>query len=114
MNTKARRLIRPALALEALRRTSSGSWMRRALATATVVVVGGSASVLACPLCFGAEETGVVDATRWGIIALLAVTLLVQGAFVAFFLYLRRRARQIADLDLDLEWSQLQGGASRS
>jgi hypothetical protein len=83
-------------------------------ATAGTVVIFGSSSVLACPLCFGAEETGVVDATRWGILALLAITLLVQGAFVAFFLYLRARAKRIADLDIDIEWSQLQGGASRS
>ena len=88
--------------------------IRRALATAAAVILGGSSSVLACPLCFGAEETGVVDATRWGILALLGITLLVQGAFVAFFIYLRNRAKRMADLDIDIEWSQLQGGASRS
>lgn len=88
--------------------------IRRAFATAVALVIGGSSSVLACPLCFGAEETGIVDATRWGILALLGITLLVQGAFVAFFVYLRQRAKRIADLDLDIEWSQLQGGASRS
>jgi hypothetical protein len=38
----------------------------------------------------------------------------VQAAFVSFFLYLRRRAKLIADLDLDSEWSELQGGASRT
>jgi hypothetical protein len=38
----------------------------------------------------------------------------VQGAFVGFFLYLRKRAKQIADIDLDTEWSELQGGTSRS
>ena len=88
--------------------------MRRVLATAAAVAIGGSSSLLACPLCFGAEETGVVDATRLGILALLGITLVVQGAFVGFFLYLRNRAKRIADLDLDMEWSELQGGASRS
>jgi hypothetical protein len=88
--------------------------MRRLCATAAAVVIGGSASVLACPLCFGAEETGVVDATRLGVLALLGITLLVQGGFVAFFLYLRKRAKYIEDIDLDIEWSKLQGGASRS
>ena len=88
--------------------------IRRVFATAAAVVIGGSSSVLACPLCFGAEETGVVDATRLGILALLGITLVVQGAFVAFFLYLRKRAKNIADLDLDIEWSKIQGGASRS
>jgi len=39
---------------------------------------------------------------------LLAVTLALQGAFVAFFLYLKRRARAAADQALDEEWSRLQ------
>ena len=89
----------------------------RALATAVMtalaVLVGGSAPLLACPVCFGAEETSMIDGTKMGILALLVVTITVQGAFVGFFLYLRRRARRIADSDLDAEWSDLQG-ASRS
>ena len=48
------------------------------------------------------------------ILVLLAITLAVQGAFVGFFLYLRKRAKRIADIDLDTEWSKLQGGASRA
>jgi hypothetical protein len=39
---------------------------------------------------------------------LLAVTLGLQGAFVAFFLYLRRRAAKAAGQALDDEWSGLQ------
>jgi hypothetical protein len=83
------------------------------LATAAAVLIGGSSSVLACPLCFGAEETSMIDGTRLGILALLGVTLVVQGGFVGFFLYLRKRAKLIADVDLDTEWSELQGGSSR-
>jgi len=84
--------------------------------TAAAIVLFGSASVLACPVCFftGAEETSIVDGTKIGILALLAITLAVQGAFVGFFFYLRQRAKRIADADLDIEWSELQGGASRS
>ena len=81
---------------------------------AAAVLLGGSSSVFACPVCFGAAETSMVDGTRLGILVLLAVTLVVQGAFAGFFLYLRKRAKRIADLDLETEWSQLQGGASRS
>ena len=80
---------------------------RRALAT-TAIVVGGSASVLACPMCFGAQETSLVDGTKLGVLVMVVVTLAVQGAFVGFFLYLRRRAKQIADVELDTEWSELQ------
>jgi hypothetical protein len=55
-----------------------------------------------------------IDASRLGILALLVVTFAVQAAFVGFFLYLRKRAKLIADIDLDNEWSELQGGASRT
>ena len=86
----------------------------RVLTMAAAMVIGGSSSVFACPVCFGAHETSIVDGTRLGILVLLAITLAVQGAFVAFFLYLRRRAKRIADVDLDTEWSKLQSGASRA
>lgn len=88
--------------------------LKSILATAVVVVFGGSSSLLACPMCFGAEETSMIDGTKLGILALLAITLAVQGGFVGFFLYLRKRAKHIADIDLDNEWSELQGGASRA
>ena len=89
--------------------------IKRALMT-VAVLIGGSSSVLACPVCFlaGAEETSIIDGTKLGILALLAITLVVQGAFVGFFIYLRRRAKHIADIDVDIEWSELQGGASRT
>jgi hypothetical protein len=89
----------------------------RVLTTAVAVVIGGSSSVFACPVCFGlldAQDSSMIDGTRLGILVLLAVTLGVQGAFVGFFLYLRKRAKRIADIDLDTEWSKLQGGASRA
>jgi hypothetical protein len=89
----------------------------RILTTAAAVVIGGSSTVLACPVCFGAfdaEDTSMVDGTKLGILALLGITLAVQGAFAGFFVYLRRRAKRIADVDLDIEWSKLQGGASRT
>jgi hypothetical protein len=86
----------------------------RVITTAAVIVIGGSSSVFACPVCFGAHETSIIDGTRLGILVLLAITLSVQGAFVGFFMYLRQRAKRIADIDLDTEWSELQGGASRT
>ena len=91
--------------------------IRRAFTTAAAVVIGGSSSVLACPVCFGlvdASDNSMVDGTKLGILALLAITLAVQGAFLGFFLYLRQHAKRIADIDLDTEWSKLQGGASRT
>ena len=87
-------------------------WTRQVLTTAAAVVIGGGSSVLACPVCFGAEETSVIAGTKLGVVVLLAVTLAVQGAFLAFFLYLRKRAKRIADIDLDTEWSELQRSRS--
>jgi hypothetical protein len=85
----------------------------RIFATALAVLFGAGSTVLACPLCFGAEETPLIDGAKLGVLFLLAITLAVQGGFVAFFIYLRRRAKRIADIELDDEWSELQG-ASRT
>ena len=82
--------------------------LRLAALTAALVAIGGSQSVLACPMCFGAEETALVDGTKLGIMVMLAIILAVQAAFVAFFLYLRRQAKSAAETELDTEWSQLQ------
>jgi hypothetical protein len=95
-------------------KTTSILGMTRVVTTVAAIVIGSSSSVLACPVCFGAEETSMIDGAKLGILVLLAITLAVQGGFVGFFLYLRKRAKRIADIDLDTEWSELQGGASRS
>ena len=64
--------------------------------------------VFACPMCFGADDSPLIDGAKLGVLVMVGITLAVQGAFVAFFLYLRRRAKRIADLDLDTEWAELQ------
>jgi hypothetical protein len=87
--------------------------MRFLMATAALLV-GGSSSAFACPMCFGAEETSMVDGTKLGILVLLGITLTVQGAFVGFFLYLRKRAKRIAEIELDTEWSKLQSASRTS
>jgi hypothetical protein len=92
---------------------SCAATTRQVLATAAAIL-GGSASLLACPACFGAQESSLIDGAKLGVAVLLAVTLAVQGAFLGFFLYLRRRAKRIADLDLDTEWSKLQGASRTS
>ena len=92
---------------------STGLGTARVLAAVVALLVGGCTDAWACPVCFGAEETPLIDGAKLGVLVLLAITLVVQGGFVGFFLYLRKRARRIADLDLDTEWSEFQG-ASRS
>ena len=83
-------------------------FLTSAVTTLALVVIGGGARVLACPVCFGAEETPMIQGARLGVLAMLAITLTVQGGFVGFFLYLRKRAKRMADVELDSEWSELQ------
>ncbi len=88
--------------------------MKQALATATAVVIGGSSTLLACPMCFGAEETSMIDGAKLGILVMLGITFAVQGGFLGFFLYLRKRAKLNADHELDTEWSELQRAPRKS
>ena len=94
---------------------SARAWVRRSIGcgvtTAAAVMIGGGTSLLACPLCFGAEETPLIDGANLGVLVMLGVLFAVQGAFIAFFLYLRKHARQNADVELDMEWSELQRGS---
>jgi hypothetical protein len=76
--------------------------------TTAFVVIAGGARVLACPMCFGAQETSMVDGTKLGVLVMVGITLVVQGGFVGFFLYLRKRAKRIAELEMDTEWSDIQ------
>ena len=87
---------------------------RQAFATGVAVMIFGGSSVLACPVCFGAEETSMIDGARLGVLVMLAILFAVQGGFVGFFLYLRKRAKRIADVELDTEWSELQGAPRTS
>ena len=89
-------------------------WIRRAFTTVAAVMIGGGSSVLACPVCFGAEETSMIDGARLGVLVMLAVLFVVQGGFVGFFLYLRKRAKRNAEVELDTEWSELQGSPRTS
>lgn len=82
--------------------------IRLVFLTAAFVIIAGSSPLLACPMCFGAEETSMIGATKLGILVLLGLTLAVQGAFAGFFFYLRNRAKRNAELELDTEWSELQ------
>ena len=92
----------------------TGRALTRLVAIVAAMLIGSASTVLACPQCFGAEESSLIDGAKLGVVVMVAVTLVVQGAFVAFFLYLRKRAKQIADIELDAEWSELQRGSRTS
>jgi hypothetical protein len=68
--------------------------------------LASSGAALACPSCYGAGSGPMVDAARAGAFLLLGIVFALQAAFVAFFLYLRRRARQTHQRVVDMEWSR--------
>ncbi len=82
--------------------------MKTIWVTAAAVMIAGGSSVLACPVCFGADESSMIQGTNLGVLVMLAILFAVQGGFVGFFLYLRKRAKRNADVELDSEWSELQ------
>jgi hypothetical protein len=51
---------------------------------------------LACPVCFGQNDSPMAIAMNMGIIAMLIVVAGVLGAFASFFIYLMRRAKLVA------------------
>jgi len=51
---------------------------------------------LACPVCFGQNDSPLAQAMNMGILAMLIVVAGVLVAFAAFFIHLMRRARMIA------------------
>jgi len=48
---------------------------------------------LACPVCFGQNDSPLAKAMNLGILAMLVVVAAVLASFASFFIYLSRRAR---------------------
>ena len=51
----------------------------------------------ACPSCYGAADAPMTEGMNMAILSLMGVTGSVLVAFVSFFVYLRKRARQLVD-----------------
>ena len=102
------------LAVDALSFMRSATAPKRLIALVATMLISGSTSLLACPVCFGAEESPLIDGAKLGVVVLVVITLAVQGGFVGFFFYLRKRAKQVAELELEDEWLDLQRGSRSS
>jgi len=83
------------------------------IVVAALAFLASGVPAFACPSCFSGAEGPLVDAARLGMWLLLGLTVGLQGAFVAFFLYLRGRAARAAAEALDEEWSRLQRDCDR-
>jgi hypothetical protein len=53
---------------------------------------------LACPVCFGQNDSALAVAMNSGILLMLGVVVAVLGGFAAFMVYIARRARVFADM----------------
>jgi hypothetical protein len=49
----------------------------------------------ACAVCFGAPDSQIAKGVSWSVLALLGIVMIVLGGFVAFFIYIAKRARQM-------------------
>lgn len=64
-------------------------------AVAAVLLVPSAAA--ACPICFGATESPLLDSARLGVAAMAGLTVCVLGAFAGWFLRLAKlEAEQVA------------------
>jgi hypothetical protein len=60
------------------------------------VVLFAPRAALACPVCFGQNDSPLAAAMNLGILAMLVVVVGVLAGFASFFIYLVRRARTAA------------------
>jgi hypothetical protein len=69
--------------------------MRRVIITTALIAVPRAA--LACPVCFGQNDSPMTNAMNMGIMAMLAVIVAVLGGFATFIIYLVRRGATALD-----------------
>jgi hypothetical protein len=62
----------------------------------TALLVGAPRAALACPVCFGQNDSPMTAAANLAIIFMLVIVVGMLAAFASFFMYLMRRARMAA------------------
>lgn len=65
----------------------------------TLAVLAAPRAALACPVCFGQNDSPMALATNAGVIAMLIVVVAMLASFASFFVYLARRARAAAETE---------------
>jgi hypothetical protein len=63
----------------------------------TLALLAAPRAALACPVCFGQNDSPLAVAMNQGILLMLGVVALVLGAFASFFVVLIRRANRAAE-----------------
>jgi hypothetical protein len=70
--------------------------MTRVIAWLIVLLAAAPRSALACPVCFGQNDSPMAAGTNMGIFFMLALVAIMFAAFAGFFVHLMRRARLAA------------------
>ena len=63
----------------------------------TLCMLAAPRAALACPVCFGQNDSPMARAANLSIVAMLVVVAGVLAGFASFFIHLMRRARLVAD-----------------
>ena len=64
----------------------------------TIVLLAAPRLALACPVCFGQNNTPLGNAVKGGVILMLVLVGVVLAGFAAFIVNLNRRARLFSDV----------------
>jgi hypothetical protein len=64
----------------------------------TLLLLAAPRAALACPVCFGQNDTPMGNAIKAGVILMLVLVGLVLAGFAAFIVNLNRRARLFSDV----------------
>jgi hypothetical protein len=63
----------------------------------TMLLLAAPRVALACPVCFGQNDSPMSSGAKMAVIFMLVIVGVVLSAFASFFIYLMRRARMAAD-----------------
>lgn len=80
-----------------LRRPPSRAGIAAGLAAAAAVALAAAPEALACPVCYGGADNGIIDGAKLSVMFLGGLVYAVIGGGVAFFYALRRHVRRLAD-----------------
>jgi hypothetical protein len=64
-------------------------------AITTLMLLAAPRIALACPVCFGQNDSPLAKGVNMGVFFMLGIVAVMLGGFASFFIYLSRRARAL-------------------
>jgi heme/copper-type cytochrome/quinol oxidase subunit 2 len=71
-------------------------YLAGALPALVFLIAMQARSVWACAACYGQSDAPMAQGMNWGILSLMGIIVLVLGGVAGFFVYLARRAAELA------------------